>query len=206
MQATLEFYDVKSRRKFSSDDWHLDMKLTDAGDLRYYAVSTAPAGTHEAWRPVPASLAVEGAPGFVGERPHASQVAAFLGLKASTLGRLIEKIEQGLPYRTFEKLAGLLDLPASELGRVLGIPARTLARRKKSGILSGEESERVLRLSRLAYAAISLFEGDQMGGVAWLKRGNHALGGRTPLAMSATEIGGEEALNLIGRLEHGVFA
>jgi putative toxin-antitoxin system antitoxin component (TIGR02293 family) len=97
-------------------------------------------------------------------------------------------------------------MSASELGEVLQISPRTLIRRKKSGHLIREESERVLRFTRIISAALSLFDGDQEGANAWMRRENRALGGKTPLGMASTEIGGEEVLNLIGRLEHGVFS
>jgi len=206
MKDSLEFYDVKSKSKFKSPDWRIEKKISGEGRIRYFAVSKSPAGTHEAWRMLPARLVEGMAPWFTGERPHFRQGAAFVGVQASTLGKLIEKIEEGLPYKTFEKLAKLMDVSASELGRVLHIPPRTLIRRKKSGILSEEESERILRLSRIAYAAFGLFEGDREAAVSWLRRKNRALGGETPLEMSSTEIGGEEVLNLVGRLEHGVFS
>jgi len=206
MKESLEFYDVKSRSKFKSSDWRIEKKISGEGRIRYFAVSKSPAGTHEAWRTLPARLAEDMAPWFTGERPHVRQSASFIGVRAPTLGKLIEKVEAGLPYRTFGRLSKLMDVSASELGRVLHIPPRTLIRRKKSGSLSKEESERVLRLSRIVYAAFGLFEGNREAAVAWLKRKNRALGGETPLEMSSTEIGGEEVLNLVGRLEHGVFS
>jgi len=49
MKNPLEFYDVKSRAKFTSTEWRFETK-TSKGKLRYFAVSKAPAGTHEAWR------------------------------------------------------------------------------------------------------------------------------------------------------------
>lgn len=206
MKESLEFYDVKSKSKFKSSDWRIEKKISDKGHIRYFAVSKSLAGTHETWLLLPARLVEVMAPWFTGERPHVHQGAAFVGVQASTLGKLIEKIEEGFPYKTFERLAKLMDVSASELGRVLHISPRTLIRRKKSGILSEEESERILRLSRIAYAALGLFEGNREAAVLWLRRKNRALGGETPLEMSSTEIGGEEVLNLVGRLEHGVFS
>jgi putative toxin-antitoxin system antitoxin component (TIGR02293 family) len=206
MKESLEFYDVKSKSKFKSTDWGIEKKISGEGRIRYFAVSKSPAGTHMAWRMLPSRLVEEMDPWLTLERPHVRQGAAFVGVQASTLGKLIEKIEEGLPYKTFEKLTKLMDVSASEMGRVLHISPRTLIRRKKSGILSEEESERVLRLSRITYATLGLFEGNREAAVAWLKRRNRALGQETPLEMSSTEIGGEEVLNLIGRLEHGVFS
>lgn len=49
MKSPLEFYDVKSRSKFTATEWRIETK-TSKGKLRYFAVAKAPAGTHEAWR------------------------------------------------------------------------------------------------------------------------------------------------------------
>ena len=42
----------------------------------------------------------------------------------------------------------VIDLSQAELAQALDIPERTLARRKREGVLSREESEKLLRLAR----------------------------------------------------------
>src|SRR6266851_5722473 len=54
--------------------------------------------------------------------------------------------------------------------------------------------------------AVDLFEGDEVGAHRWLTTAKKALENQTPLAYSRTELGAREVENLIGRLEHGVFA
>ena len=83
---------------------------------------------------------------------------------------------------------------------------RTLARRKSKGKLSPDESERLLRLSRVFELAVDLFEGDNAAALRWLTSPRKALEGNTPLAYARTEVGAREVENLIGRMEHGVFA
>lgn len=56
MKETLEFYDVKSKTKFKSTDWRIETKFSK-GRARYFAVTKAPAGTHEAWRIVAEAFA-----------------------------------------------------------------------------------------------------------------------------------------------------
>ncbi len=56
MKEALEFYDVKSRSKFTATDWRIETKVAK-GRTRYFAVTKAPAGTHEAWRIVSADFA-----------------------------------------------------------------------------------------------------------------------------------------------------
>jgi hypothetical protein len=55
-----------------------------------------------------------------------------------------------------------------ELASFLEIPERTLARRKVAGRLGREESERLLRLSRIFKKAVELFNGDVTEAVSWV--------------------------------------
>jgi hypothetical protein len=48
MKEPVSFYDVKSKSKFTTSDWRLEVKEAK-GRKRYFAVAKAPAGTHEAW-------------------------------------------------------------------------------------------------------------------------------------------------------------
>lgn len=88
---------------------------------------------------------------------------------------------------------------------MLGIPPRTLARRKSAGRFSSDESERIIRLGRVFDLAVDLFEGDTAAAVNWLKTPKRALAGNTPLSYARTDIGGREVERLIGQLEYGVF-
>jgi putative toxin-antitoxin system antitoxin component (TIGR02293 family) len=61
-------------------------------------------------------------------------------------------------------------------GRRPGIPERTLARRKREGLLSSEESAKLVRLARVVQRAEEVFE-DLGAAVDWLKSPNAALSG-----------------------------
>ena len=97
-------------------------------------------------------------------------------------------------------------MPIAEIANVLEIPERTLARRKARGKLARDESERLLRLSTVFEKTVELFEGDVPAAVAWLKSSKAALGHQSPLDYTRSELGAREVEDLIGRLEHGVFA
>ncbi len=92
---------------------------------------------------------------------------------------------------------------ARQLAAVLGIPARTLARRKKERRLSAEESDRLLRLGRLAALAEDVL-GSRSKASAWLHAGNRALGGAAPLSQLDTDLGAEAVESALLRLAHGV--
>lgn len=43
--AEIEFYDVKSKKKFKASDFRIEQRKG-----RFFAVAKSPSGTHECWR------------------------------------------------------------------------------------------------------------------------------------------------------------
>ena len=70
--------------------------------------------------------------------------------------------------------------------------------------LSPEESDRVLRLARVAAQAEEVLGGRE-DAVKWLHRPSRSLGGHKPLELVRTDAGSELVVDVLGRLEHGVF-
>ena len=114
-------------------------------------------------------------------------------------------IRQGLSSAAVDSLVEALRVTQSELAAALGIPERTLARRKKEGRLNSEESSKLVRLARIVGRAREIFE-DPDTALDWLKSPNAALSGATPLSLLDTDIGAESVMDTLGRIEHGVFA
>jgi len=130
----------------------------------------------------------------------------LLGLHPMDTARLVERVEEGLSFGGLEHLRQNMGLSLDEMASLVQIKPRTLDRRKKEGRLHPEESDRLLRASRIFGRTIALFEGDGEGALGWLSTPQRALGGAVPLEMARTEIGAREVEGLIGRLEHGVFS
>jgi putative toxin-antitoxin system antitoxin component (TIGR02293 family) len=127
------------------------------------------------------------------------------GARPRTTLDWVEMIRRGIPASAVESLRKAVQLSQAELARVLGIPERTLARRRREGTLSSEESAKLLRLARIVGRANEVFE-DSRAALHWLKSPNAALAGGTPLSLLDTDIGAESILDTLGRIEHGVFA
>ena len=117
----------------------------------------------------------------------------------------VATIRAGLPMVEFEGLQELLDLGAEALAGHLGISRSTLVRRRKSGRLDMQESDRLLRYARLFARAESALE-SAAGARQWLHAPARALGYVSPLEFAETEAGCREVENLLGRIEHGVFS
>ena len=120
--------------------------------------------------------------------------------------QLIESIEKGFSYQTFERIVKEYRFAIQDLANTIGISQRTLTRRKIEKKLSRFESDRLVSVARLLTQAAELFEDDKEKTLRWLNAPNRGLGGRTPLQMAQTETGLREVENLIGRLENGVFS
>ena len=117
----------------------------------------------------------------------------------------VSVIRQGISSAAVDSLATTIHVTHAELAVALGIPERTLARRKKEGTLNSEESAKLVRLARVVERAEEVFEALDAA-VDWLKTPNTALSGATPLSLLDTDMGAESVLDTLGRIEHGVFA
>ncbi|MBI5899127.1 MAG: DUF2384 domain-containing protein [Rhodocyclales bacterium] len=143
--------------------------------------------------------------------PGKNQIESLLGggrvlrAKPRTALDWVAVIRQGISSSAVDALTRALGVTQSELAAALGIPERTLARRKREGILSSEESAKLVRLARVVERSEEVF-GDMDAALDWLKAPNAALSGAAPLSLMDTDIGAESVLDTLGRIEHGVFA
>ena len=72
-------------------------------------------------------------------------------------------------------------------------------------MFNSEESAKLVRLARVIRRAEQVFE-DLDAALDWLKSGNAALSGATPLSLLDTDMGAESVTDTLGRIEHGVFS
>src|ERR1700681_1604134 len=83
-----------------------------------------------------------GAPG-----PHAYVI--LLGLETFGPLDLLRAVKKGLSYRTFERFRRNTLLSFERVTDLIDIPRRTMTRRKRDGRFLPDESDRLLRASRL---------------------------------------------------------
>ena len=138
-------------------------------------------------------------------REGAHPYVYLLGLRSYRTPELLEKIGDGLSFAAFKRLQRHMGLPSQELARIVQIHERTLARRRQAGRLEPDESDRLVRVSRIFAMALQLHEGDYPAAREWLAGEQVGLGGSRPLDLAGSEVGAREVEALIGRLEHGVF-
>jgi len=139
-----------------------------------------------------------------GPRARSSQYVALLGLEAANPLELIERVRKGLSFSAFAQFQKRTALSTEDVARLVDIPIRTLNRRKAEGRLRADESDRLVRASRVVGGAIALFEGDVLAALRWLGAPQVALGGRRPIEIAGTDVGAREIEALVGRIEHGI--
>ncbi len=125
--------------------------------------------------------------------------------KAKHPTELIRRIQKGLRFSELQTLQSTLDLPFEQLAAKLCISRSTLHRRKAAGRLSPDESDKVMRLSRLVDHAAKVF-GDVEKARAWLKFPQIGLNGAVPLDYAQTKVGAREVDDLLGRIDYGVYS
>ncbi len=125
--------------------------------------------------------------------------------RVNDAGDMQRELRLGFPYAAFESFAEALDIRSTELASVMGVAARTLARRKTSRQLSPTESDRLYRIVLVTLAASEAL-GSLEHAKSWLHRQNRALGGGSPISVLDTEIGERQVEDLLTRINHGIYS
>jgi putative toxin-antitoxin system antitoxin component (TIGR02293 family) len=99
------------------------------------------------------------------------------------------------------------DLPYTYMGETIIIPSVTgdFCPACDESITDMAETGRVMRSMLVIKRAVEVFE-DERAAMNWLNTPNKALGGSSPLSLSATESGSQAVMSTLGRIKHGVFS
>jgi putative toxin-antitoxin system antitoxin component (TIGR02293 family) len=131
----------------------------------------------------------------------------LLGLDPLNPFEVHKSILGGLTYKSLADFVKASQLPLASVAKWIDLPTSTLDRRKKSHqSLRPDESDRLYRLAQVFEKAVGLFEGDVTAAREWLTTPARGLGQQVPLELVQTAVGAQMVLDLIGRLEHGVFS
>jgi putative toxin-antitoxin system antitoxin component (TIGR02293 family) len=128
-----------------------------------------------------------------------------VGKKVTSQRDLITAVRNGLHFCAVDAVIEELDVPRNAMLPALRIAKRTLERRKHTARLSPEESERLYRVAKILASAESVL-GSKNKARHWLSNPNRALGGIAPLHLLDTEAGADEVMNVLGRIEFGVYS
>src|ERR1022692_418232 len=144
--------------------------------------------------------------------PQGSPPGAFYSLMGGKLGvskirsgeELASLVEKRLPATTIKAMVRG-GLSAAEVYQLI-VPRRTLAHRiAKHQPLSKDESDKAVRVARITAMAEQVF-GEPERAWRWLRKAKRRFDGKTPVEMLATEAGARLVEEMIGQIEHGIFA
>jgi putative toxin-antitoxin system antitoxin component (TIGR02293 family) len=124
--------------------------------------------------------------------------------KTASASDLRASVVKGLPFSAFEAVQKEIDLPQNQLSSILGIPTRTMARRKENQQLTSVESDRLYRVARVFVFTVDVL-GDLEKARTWLKSPNRGLGGEIPLTLLDTDIGARQVEDVLQRLKYGIY-
>ena len=118
----------------------------------------------------------------------------------------IELIRLGLPSKVFECVVKSSAVSEDVICKSLRIAKRTAARRKASASrLKATESELMYRFSKVFVTATEIL-GDRDKAREWLLTENRALNGDRPIDLLDTGIGFEDVMDVLHRIEFGVYS
>jgi putative toxin-antitoxin system antitoxin component (TIGR02293 family) len=115
-------------------------------------------------------------------------------------------VRAGLSIESFKRVAGYYQLTDAQMSKVVGTSVRTIVRlQKEHKPLNATWSDRLYRLARVAAQAQDVLESSETA-TSWLKRPNRALEGNAPIDLLDTDAGTEQVMELLGRIEYGVYS
>ena len=88
---------------------------------------------------------------------------------------------------------------------IAGTSARTLSRLKPNQNIPQQAAEVTISLMRAYSKATEIF-GSEENAVKWLKTPNKVLDGITPVQAMSSRFGAEEVMDILGRIEYGVYS
>jgi len=118
---------------------------------------------------------------------------------------LLNLARKGISKKAITALAKQISLTLEEIAGILHISERTLQRYAPTTLVKTEYADRAIELARLYERGIEVL-GSAKAFNSWVKAPNLALNGEIPFNLLDTRIGFEMVLNILGRIEYGVFS
>ncbi|MCX3263589.1 type II RES/Xre toxin-antitoxin system antitoxin [Pedobacter agri] len=134
-------------------------------------------------------------------------IAAMMGNQRSNPSDfdLVALARKGIPKKSLTALGKQISLTMEEIASILHISDRTLQRYTQDTLVKTEYADRAIALAKLYERGIEVL-GTTKAFNSWIRHPNKALNNETPLNLLDTGIGFEMVLQVLGRIEYGVFS
>lgn len=120
--------------------------------------------------------------------------------------KLRELVTNGLPVKVLYRMVSLMGVSQASMLEALSIAPSTFLRRKKDGHFKMKESDRLYTLIQVLARVTDLFEGDRNAAVEWMTKKVPGLGHARPIDMLCSHVEAVAVLDLVTRLEYGVYS
>ncbi len=137
--------------------------------------------------------------------PAVAYLAAFQMTPGDTGLSVVHYARAGIKTGYLLYLGDILSLSLSDLSRLLHVSLRTLQRYGPDFILDADASSKVIQLNMLQTKGLEVF-GHQQKFNQWLRHALPELEGMAPLDVLDTPFGYQIVHQILGRIEHGIFA
>lgn len=125
---------------------------------------------------------------------------------AYTNNSCTRQLLEGVQRAIFAKVAKEIAMvPEKELAQISGLSQRTISRMSDDQLLPQQSAEVIISIMRTYQRAVEVFESEDTAH-KWLKTSLPVLGNQTPLQAVSNRFGAELVLDLLGRIEHGVYS
>ena len=118
---------------------------------------------------------------------------------------VIEFVAKGLAFDALARVARAYGVTQRVMAGLIGVSPRTLQRRRADGCFDAPESERLYRFIRLYRRALDVFDEDEDAAQEFLTEAQPGLASAVPTEMARSEYGAAEVMDLLGRIDHGVY-
>ena len=131
---------------------------------------------------------------------------AAIGQEIRHTADLIELSAKGMPAQVIAAIQTHSRFTNKEISHFLDISESTLQRyRKSKKTLRKGEAEKAYHLSSVIAQGVAVF-GNEEKFYQWLNLENEAIGGIKPTQWLSSTIGRDEILNLLARIEYGIYS
>ncbi len=119
--------------------------------------------------------------------------------------KVIDFVSKGLVFDVLGRVSRAYGVTQQVMAGLIGVSPRTLQRRRADGCFDASESERLYRFIRLYRRALDVFDEDEDATREFLTEAQPGLASAVPTEMARSEYGAAEVMDLLGRIDYGVY-
>jgi len=129
----------------------------------------------------------------------------FLTRKPKTSLEFYVAVRKGIPKRSIDFLAQVMNIPMTKMAILLNLSYKTLTRKNKVDLLDSPISSHAYEIADTIAKGLGVFEEKERFN-RWLNKENRALNGAKPYDLLDTSMGIKLVNQILGRIEEGVYS